>query len=248
MFLTVLLLKYFFDHHGFTSSGAIGALVQGLLAKELWKRGLPKRLADEGVQEVGLKLTQAWKLVEAGKSGDALKEEEQPEKGRNSGMDNMRRYEEAKEERRRRCEQRAKAKAAQQASQNGAEPIAAVEGEEGVPDLGNEGWTTQERPEMPVISTNGTAQGLLVDKFNIALQLLQSAVTELQASHVAFGKAGQLMVDADHAQKNAQVGRQEANGLSRECAEVEALAKAAPHRRCSAFGPPARGCEERRTR
>ncbi len=41
----VLLMKYFFDRYGFTSSGAIAALVQGLLAKELWKRGLPKAVA-----------------------------------------------------------------------------------------------------------------------------------------------------------------------------------------------------------
>ena len=41
----VLLMKYFFDRYGFTSSGAIAALVQGLLAKELWKRGLPKQIA-----------------------------------------------------------------------------------------------------------------------------------------------------------------------------------------------------------
>ena len=41
----VLLMKYFFDSYGFTSSGAIAALVQGLLAKELWKRGAPKQLA-----------------------------------------------------------------------------------------------------------------------------------------------------------------------------------------------------------
>lgn len=45
MMLAVLLMKYFFDRYGFTSSGAIAALVQGLLAKELWKRGLPKQLA-----------------------------------------------------------------------------------------------------------------------------------------------------------------------------------------------------------
>ena len=38
-------MKYFFDSYGFTSSGAIAALVQGLLAKELWKRGAPKQLA-----------------------------------------------------------------------------------------------------------------------------------------------------------------------------------------------------------
>lgn len=40
--VAVLIMKYFFDHYGFTSSGAIAALVQGLLAKELWKRGLPR--------------------------------------------------------------------------------------------------------------------------------------------------------------------------------------------------------------
>ena len=45
MLRAVLLMKYFFDRYGFTSSGAIAALVQGLLAKELWKRGLPKQLA-----------------------------------------------------------------------------------------------------------------------------------------------------------------------------------------------------------
>ncbi|EIE25667.1 hypothetical protein COCSUDRAFT_46326 [Coccomyxa subellipsoidea C-169] len=53
MFLTVLLMKYFFDRYGFTSSGAIAALVQGLLAKELWKRGLPKALAGESGPQMG---------------------------------------------------------------------------------------------------------------------------------------------------------------------------------------------------
>lgn len=40
-----LTVKYLYDHFEFTSSGAISALVQGLLAKELWKRGLPKLVA-----------------------------------------------------------------------------------------------------------------------------------------------------------------------------------------------------------
>ena len=44
----VLVMKFFFDHYDFTSSGAIAALVQGLLAKELWKRGIPSKLAGKG--------------------------------------------------------------------------------------------------------------------------------------------------------------------------------------------------------
>ncbi|BDA43853.1 Sodium/hydrogen exchanger 9B2 [Coccomyxa sp. Obi] len=67
MFLTVLLMKYFFDHYGFTSSGAIGALVQGLLAKELWKRGLPKRLAGESGPQMGRSVEKHvrwfWRMV-----------------------------------------------------------------------------------------------------------------------------------------------------------------------------------------
>ena len=60
---------------------------------------------------------QAWKLVEADRSGAAIGEEKAPQKvERNSSSDKLRRYEEAKEERRRRREQRAKAKAAQQVS------------------------------------------------------------------------------------------------------------------------------------
>lgn len=43
----VLVMKFFFDHFNFTSSGAIAALVQGLLAKEMWKRGIPSKLAGE---------------------------------------------------------------------------------------------------------------------------------------------------------------------------------------------------------
>ncbi len=43
----VLVMKFFFDHFDFTSSGAIAALVQGLLAKELWKRGIPSKLAGK---------------------------------------------------------------------------------------------------------------------------------------------------------------------------------------------------------
>ena len=42
-----MVVKFFFDHYGFTSSGAVSALVQGLLAKELWKRGLPRKLSGE---------------------------------------------------------------------------------------------------------------------------------------------------------------------------------------------------------
>ena len=45
MLRAALTMKYLFDHYDFTSSGAISALVQGLLAKELWKRGLPVRVA-----------------------------------------------------------------------------------------------------------------------------------------------------------------------------------------------------------
>jgi hypothetical protein len=38
-------MKFFFDEYSFTSAGAIAALVQGLVAKELWRRGLPRALA-----------------------------------------------------------------------------------------------------------------------------------------------------------------------------------------------------------
>ena len=37
-------MKYFFDAYNFTSAGAIGALVQGLVAKEAWRRGWPSKL------------------------------------------------------------------------------------------------------------------------------------------------------------------------------------------------------------
>lgn len=46
-------MKFFFDHYDFTSSGAIAALVQGLLAKELWKRGIPRKLSGRGSQPYG---------------------------------------------------------------------------------------------------------------------------------------------------------------------------------------------------
>jgi hypothetical protein len=58
-----LTLKYLFDHYDFTSSGAISALVQGLLAKELWKRGLPKRVA--GARRACLSLTLHSSFVNA---------------------------------------------------------------------------------------------------------------------------------------------------------------------------------------
>ncbi|BDA43844.1 Alpha-glucan water dikinase, chloroplastic at C-terminar half [Coccomyxa sp. Obi] len=211
----------------------------------------PEWLVGPHNRDFFISFSEAWKLVEAGSSGDAAKEDGQPQKDRNtgSGLDKMRRYEEAKEERRRRREQRAKAKAAQQvpeqATQNGAGPAAAEETEEGEPDLGIEGWTAQERPVMPVSSSNGN--GALVEKYNAAVQLLQSAVAEggdgiseeaaaqLEAARMAFEKAGQLVVDADHAQENAQLARQEANRLSRECAEVESRAKAAAEAATSAL-------------
>ena len=37
-------MKYLFDAYNFTSAGAIGALVQGLIAKEAWRRGWPPKL------------------------------------------------------------------------------------------------------------------------------------------------------------------------------------------------------------
>ena len=44
--LAVMVMKFFFDHFDFTSSGAVAALVQGVLAKELWKRGIPRKLCS----------------------------------------------------------------------------------------------------------------------------------------------------------------------------------------------------------
>lgn len=58
-------------------------------------------------------------------------------------------------------------------SDNGAAPPN-QEVEEGEPDLGIDGWTAQERPEMPV--SGGTS---LLAKYSAALQLLQSATTEV---------------------------------------------------------------------
>ena len=68
--------------------------------------------------------------------------------------------------------------------QKQAQPAAAaVEGEEGEPDLGIEGWTAQERREVPVASSNGSSgSGAFVDKYNAALQLLQRAVAEVGSS------------------------------------------------------------------
>ena len=54
----VLVMKFFFDHFGFTSSGAIAALVQGLLAKEMWKRGIPSNMAGENAGHVYMLMLQ----------------------------------------------------------------------------------------------------------------------------------------------------------------------------------------------
>ncbi len=43
--LAALAMKFFFDMYSFSSAGAVAALVQGLVVKELWKRGLPRALA-----------------------------------------------------------------------------------------------------------------------------------------------------------------------------------------------------------
>lgn len=43
----------------------------------------------------------------------------------------------------------------------------------------------------------------------------EEAAAQLEAARKAFEKAGQLVVDADHAQENAQLARQEASRLSR---------------------------------
>lgn len=38
-------MKFFFDSYSFSSAGAVAALVQGLVVKELWRRGMPRPLA-----------------------------------------------------------------------------------------------------------------------------------------------------------------------------------------------------------
>jgi hypothetical protein len=48
-----MVMKFFFDRYDFTSSGAVAALVQGLLAKELWKRGLPRKLSGKPTWKPG---------------------------------------------------------------------------------------------------------------------------------------------------------------------------------------------------
>ena len=58
--LAVMVMKFFFDHFDFTSSGAVAALVQGLLAKELWKRGIPRKLSSELPGIPSLLLTPCW--------------------------------------------------------------------------------------------------------------------------------------------------------------------------------------------
>lgn len=40
-----LMQKYFFDHFNFSSAGALGAIVMGLVVKELWHRRWPHILA-----------------------------------------------------------------------------------------------------------------------------------------------------------------------------------------------------------
>ena len=63
--LAVMVMKFFFDHFDFTSSGAVAALVQGLLAKELWKRGIPRKLSSEQPGIPGPLLTTCWPSVRA---------------------------------------------------------------------------------------------------------------------------------------------------------------------------------------
>jgi len=58
-------MKFFFDYFDFTSSGAIAALVQGLLAKELWKRGIPRKLSGEGCTACTLRVAHAQPLQHA---------------------------------------------------------------------------------------------------------------------------------------------------------------------------------------
>jgi hypothetical protein len=42
---SALTMKYFFDHYGFGSGGAIGSLTLGMVVKEFWKRRWPPALA-----------------------------------------------------------------------------------------------------------------------------------------------------------------------------------------------------------
>ena len=58
-------------------------------------------------------------------------------------------------------------------SENGAGPLRSQD-EEGEPDLGIDGWTAQDRPIMPVIGSMS-----LLQKYTAALQLLQSAASEV---------------------------------------------------------------------
>lgn len=61
----------------------------------------------------------------------------------------------------------------QASSDNGAAPPNQEVGE-GEPDLGIDGWTAQEPPEMPVSGSTS-----LLQKYSAALQLLQSAASEV---------------------------------------------------------------------
>ncbi|KAK9826729.1 hypothetical protein WJX81_002380 [Elliptochloris bilobata] len=52
MVFMALAMKFFFDSYGFSSAGAVAALVQGLVVKELWRRGIPRPLAQESGPQV----------------------------------------------------------------------------------------------------------------------------------------------------------------------------------------------------
>lgn len=47
LIISALAMKYFFDEFHFESGGALAALTLGLVVKELWRRKLPKYLADK---------------------------------------------------------------------------------------------------------------------------------------------------------------------------------------------------------
>eukprot|EP00884_Botryococcus_braunii_P018317 jgi/Botrbrau1/5169/Bobra.0172s0041.1 len=47
LFIVALMMKYFFDHFNFSSAGALGAIVMGMVVKECWHRRWPGLLAEE---------------------------------------------------------------------------------------------------------------------------------------------------------------------------------------------------------
>ncbi|CAK0757182.1 hypothetical protein CVIRNUC_002519 [Coccomyxa viridis] len=196
----------------------------------------PEWLTQQHGHNLFVSFAEAWGLVQNGSAPQAVSGTVTKPSQRYRGPDRARRLEEAKQERSRRREEKGRATestnfaasiGSEQAQAAGSVPTEADERKQH--NLHIEDWVPQEGISMPE-DTKGT----LTERLDAALELLQGADAsgekgegQPESAHAAFEEAGQLVADADRAQKDATTAQQEADRLVRQAEEAEAWAQAA---------------------